>query len=75
MVDLCRFSFRTIRSGPATLVPLFRREIVERLRATGEQILDTDLALVSTLCYAHINGTYNFEGQIQRDNPAYNTLP
>lgn len=52
-------------------------EIVERLRSAGEQILDTDLARVSPLCYAHIipNGTYNFEGQIQGDNPAYNTLP
>jgi hypothetical protein len=41
-------------------------EIVERLRAAGEQILDTDLARVSPLCYAHIipNGTYNFEGAI-----------
>jgi hypothetical protein len=55
-------------------------EIVERLRAGGEQILDTDLApvspLVSPLCYAHLipNGTYNFEGEIQGDNPARNTL-
>ena len=42
-------------------------EIVDRLRAAGEQILDTDLARVSPLCYAHIipNGTYNFEGAIQ----------
>jgi integrase len=52
-------------------------EIVERLRAAGEQILDTDLARVSPLCYAHIipNGTYNFEGAIQGGNPAHNTLP
>ena len=52
-------------------------EIVERLRVAGEYILDTDLARVSPLCYAHIipNGTYNFEGTIQGDNLAYNTLP
>lgn len=52
-------------------------EIVERLRTAGEQILDADVARVSPLCYAHIipNGTYNFEGGIQGDNPAYNTLP
>ena len=52
-------------------------EIVERLRAAGEQILDTDLARVSPLCYALIipNGTYNFEGAIQGGNPAHNTLP
>jgi len=51
-------------------------EIVERLRAAGEQILDTDLARVSPLCYAHIipNGTYNFESEIHGDNPARNTL-
>ena len=51
-------------------------EIVERLRTAGEQILDTDLARLSPLCYAHIipNGTYNFEGEIQGDNPARNTL-
>ncbi|MGA7925064.1 MAG: Tn3 family transposase [Candidatus Sulfotelmatobacter sp.] len=29
-------------------------EIVEHLRAAGEQILDTDLARVSPLCYVHI---------------------
>lgn len=49
-------------------------EIVERLRVAGEY---TDLARVSPLCYAHIipNGTYNFEGTIQGNNPACNTLP
>ena len=52
-------------------------EIVERLRAAGEQILDADVARVSPLCYAHIipNGTYHFEGEIQGDNPPHNTLP
>jgi len=51
-------------------------EIVEHLRAAGEQILDTDLARVSPLCYAHIipNGTYNFEGAIQGGNPAHNIM-
>jgi hypothetical protein len=45
---------------------------VERLRASGEEILDSDLARVSPLCFAHIipNGTYDFEGDIQGVNPA-----
>ena len=47
-------------------------EIVERLRASGEEILDSELARVSPLCFAHIipNGTYNFESDIQGVNPA-----
>ena len=42
-------------------------KIVDHVRAAGEEILDTDLARVSPLCFAHIipNGTYNFEGDIQ----------
>ena len=41
-------------------------EIVDRLRASGEEILDTDLARVSPLCRAHIipTGTYSFEPEI-----------
>jgi TnpA family transposase len=47
-------------------------EIVERLRASGEEILDSGLARVSPLCFADIipNGTYNFESDIQGVNPA-----
>ena len=50
---------------------------VPRLRAAGEEIPDAYLARVWTLCYAYIipNGTYNFDGHIQGDNPACNALP
>lgn len=52
-------------------------ENVAHLRAAGEEILDTDLARVSPLCYAYIipNGTYNFGGDNPGDTPACNTLP
>jgi TnpA family transposase len=38
-------------------------EIVARLRATGETVLDEDLARISPLAYAHVipNGTYVFD--------------
>jgi Tn3 transposase DDE domain len=38
-------------------------EIVARLRAVGETILDGDLARISPLAYAHVipNGTYVFD--------------
>ncbi len=41
-------------------------QIVDRLRTSGEEVLDADLARVSPLSHAHIipNGTYNFDGSI-----------
>ena len=52
-------------------------EIVSRLRASGEEILDNDLARVSPLCRAHIipTGTYSFDPEMPGVNTAYNTLP
>ena len=52
-------------------------EIVSRLRASGEEILDNDLARVSPLCRAHIipTGTYSFDPEMPGINTAYNTLP
>jgi ABC-type siderophore export system fused ATPase/permease subunit len=52
-------------------------EIVHRLRASGEEILDTDLARVSRLCRAHIipTGTYSFDQEMPGVNFAHNTLP
>lgn len=51
--------------------------IVDRLRASGEEILDTDLARVSALCLAHIilTGTYSFDPEMSGVNLAHNTLP
>lgn len=50
--------------------------IVERLRARGEPILNEDMARVSPLLYAHIipNGTYHFDRAIQGVNIAHNAL-
>jgi hypothetical protein len=52
-------------------------EIVSRLRASGEEILDNDLARVSPQCRAHIipTGTYSFDPEMPGVNTAYNTLP
>ena len=52
-------------------------EIVSHLRASGEEILDNDLARVSPLCRAHIipTGTYSFDPEMPGVNTAYNTLP
>jgi Tn3 transposase DDE domain len=52
-------------------------EIVDRLRASGEEILDPDLARVSPLCRAHIipTGTYAFEPEMPGVDLAHNTLP
>ncbi|MGH9772727.1 MAG: Tn3 family transposase [Candidatus Acidiferrales bacterium] len=52
-------------------------EIVHRLRASGEEILDTDLARVSPLPRAHIipTGTYSFEQEMPGVDFAHNTLP
>src|ERR1700757_212350 len=52
-------------------------EIVSRLRVSGEEILDNDLARVSPLCRAHIipTGTYSFDPEMPGVNAAYNTLP
>jgi len=38
-------------------------EIVARLRAAGEMVLDEELARISLLAYAHVipNGTYVFD--------------
>lgn len=43
-------------------------EIVGRLRASGEEILDSDLPRVSPLCRAHIirTGTYSFDSEMPR---------
>jgi hypothetical protein len=51
-------------------------KIVSRLRASGEEILDTDLARVSPLCRAHIipTGTYSFEPEMPGVDLAHNTL-
>ncbi len=51
-------------------------QIVERLRASGEEILDADLARISPLCHAHIipNGTYSFDRDIAGVDLAHNTL-
>jgi hypothetical protein len=77
-VDLIRY--RQHLSEERSLKPASvnrKLEALRRLRAACEQILDTDLARVSPLCYAHIipNGTYNSEGAIQGGNPAHNTIP
>jgi TnpA family transposase len=51
-------------------------QIVDRLRTSGQEVMEADLSRVSPLCHAHIipNGTYNFEGGIAGVNLAYNTL-
>ncbi len=51
-------------------------QIFERLRASGEESLDTDLARISPLCHAHIipNATYSFDRDIVGVDPAHNTL-
>ncbi|MGH9452181.1 MAG: hypothetical protein ACRD11_16860 [Terriglobia bacterium] len=51
--------------------------IVDRLRASGEEILDADLARVSPLPRAHIipTGTYSFELEMPGVDMAHNTLP
>jgi len=52
-------------------------EIVARLRVSGEEILDSDLARVSPLCRAHIipTGTYSFDPDMPGVDMAHNTLP
>jgi TnpA family transposase len=52
-------------------------EIVNRLRASGEEILDSDLARVSPLCRAHIipTVTYSFDPEMPGVDLAHNTLP
>jgi len=52
-------------------------EIVDRLRASHEEILDTDLARVSPLCRAHIipTGIYSFDSDMPGVDIAHNTLP
>ena len=51
-------------------------EIIARLRAAGETVLDEDLARISPLAYAHVipNGTYVFDRSQRRGNLAANTL-
>jgi TnpA family transposase len=51
-------------------------EIVARLRATGETVLDEDLTRISTLTYAHVipNGTYMFDHS-RRGHIAPHELP
>jgi hypothetical protein len=60
----------------ATLPAVRMGEIVARLRAAGETVLDGDLARISPLAYAHVipNGTYVFE-RSRRHHIAPNTLP
>lgn len=52
-------------------------QIVDRLRASGEEVLDTDLARVSPLCRPHIipTGTYSFDQEMPGVDMAHNTLP
>jgi hypothetical protein len=52
-------------------------EIVARPRASGEMVLDEDLARISPLAYAHMipNGSYVFNRSHWRGNIAQNTLP
>jgi TnpA family transposase len=52
-------------------------EIVARLRAAGETVLDEDLARISPLAYAHVipNGTYVFDRSHQKANIRPNVLP
>jgi hypothetical protein len=40
-------------------------KIVDHLRAAGEEILDTDLARVSPLCFAHIIHAYDSYRQMR----------
>lgn len=51
--------------------------IVDRLRESGEEILDTDLSRVSPLCRALIipTGTHSFEPAIPEIDMAHNALP
>ncbi len=51
-------------------------QIVDRLRTSGEEVLEAELARVSPLSYAHIipNGTYNFDGGIAGVDLTYSTL-
>lgn len=51
-------------------------KIVERLRASGEEVLTADLAKVSPMAFHHVipNGTYHFRGVKHGDDIAYNTL-
>ncbi len=51
-------------------------KIVERLRASGEEVLSTDLAKVSPTAFHHVipNGTYHFREAKGGDDIAYNTL-
>jgi len=50
-------------------------KIVERLRASGEEIATADLAKVSPMAFHHVipNGTYHFRGVKRGDDIAYNT--
>jgi Tn3 transposase DDE domain len=51
-------------------------QIVERLRASGEEVLDTNLARVSPLCRPHImpTGTCSFDQEMPGVDMAHNTL-
>ena len=64
------------KAGEHPWLSEFSQAIIERLRTSGEKILDTDLAPISPLPYAHIipNGTYSFDRDIAGVDPAYNTL-
>ena len=50
-------------------------EIVARLRAAGETVLDEDLARISPLAYAHVipNGTYHFRQTVPGDGTSSRT--
>lgn len=50
-------------------------EIVGRLRAGGEAVLDEDLAKISPLAYAHVipNGTYVFDRAQRRSTIVLDT--
>jgi hypothetical protein len=52
-------------------------EIVARLRAAGESVVNEDIGRISPLAYAHViaNGTYVFDRSPRRVNIAPNTLP
>src|SRR4051812_12594220 len=52
-------------------------EIVARLCAAGETVLDEDLARISPLAYAHVipNGTYVFDRAHGRSTVSPNTRP
>ena len=52
-------------------------EILARLRAAGETVLDEDLARISPLAYAHVipNGTYTFDRAQRGFNSCADMLP